>query len=135
VLWVTVPEMPDYLGFQLSDSWMQSLDQANYVTSRNQSQMNFDADGSSYLVVAREDPGVRNWIDTTGLETAQMTFRFWYREEPSPKQYPKIRAEKVLFAELSGVIETDPVQEFGPAARRLEIAARQKHMRLRFRQH
>ena len=84
VLWVTVPKTPDYLGFQLSDSWMQSLDHANYVTSRNQSQMNFDADGSSYLVVAHEDPGVRNWISTTGLEIAQMTFRFGYREEPSP---------------------------------------------------
>ncbi|MDG1399254.1 MAG: hypothetical protein P8R45_00800, partial [Candidatus Binatia bacterium] len=87
------------------------------------------------LVVAHEDPGVRNWIDTTGLATAQMTFRFWYREEPSPADFPKIRAEKVLFADLFGVIGDDSVPSFDPVARRLEIAARQKHMRLRFRQH
>ena len=135
VLWLDIPAMPDYLGFQLGDAWMQSLDQANFVTSRNQSQMSFDAAGNSYLVIAHEDPGVQNWVDTTGLEVGQMIFRFWYRDEPSPDEYPVIRAEKVSFSQLSEVFPDSDGARVEAQARRAEIATRQRHMRLRFRQH
>ncbi len=135
LLWLEVPVMPDYLGFQLGDAWMQSLDQANFATSRNQSQMFFGEDGNSYLVLAHQDPGVPNWIDTTGLASGQMTFRFWYRNEPSPDQYPTIRAEKVSESDLAEVLLGRAGPEVDAASRLAEIATRQKHMRLRFRQH
>jgi hypothetical protein len=133
ILWLEIPALPDYLGFQLSDSWMQSLDQANYVTSRNQSQMAFDGEGNSYLVIAHRDPGVQNWIDTTGLKSAQMTFRFWYADEPPGEHHPRIRAEKVRFAELQSTLPGG--NEIDAGQRRAEIAVRQKHIRLRYRQH
>jgi len=133
VLWIDIPEMPNYLGFQLSDAWMQSLDQANYPSSRNQSQMSFDEEGNSYLIIAHRDPGLRNWIDTTGLTSAQMTFRFWYENTPAEDKHPRISAEKISFAALPSTLP--PGSEVGAQQRRHEIAVRQKHMRLRFRQH
>jgi len=97
--------------------------------------MFFGEDGNSYLVLAHQDPGVPNWIDTTGLASGQMTFRFWYRNEPSPDQYPTIRAEKVSESDLGEVLLGRAGPEVDAASRRAEIATRQKHMRLRFREH
>lgn len=71
------PVKPDYIGLHLGDSWMQSTDQANYVSSRNHSQMEAAENNSTYLVVAHKDPGILNWVDTTGLINGQMVFRFW----------------------------------------------------------
>ncbi len=133
ILSLDIPRMPEYLGFQLSNAWMESYDQANYTSSRNQGQMEFDEDGNSYLVISERDPGVRNWVDTTGIPNGQMSFRFWYAEEAAVSARPVIRARKV------GI---DEVRERLPAAavltseqRRAEVAVRQKHIRQRFRQY
>lgn len=135
ILEVEIPVMPDYLGFHLGDAWMQSLDQANYVSSRNQSQLDFESGGNTYLVIAHRDPGVANWIDTTGLETGQMIFRFWYADAPEESFYPGISARKVGFDDVAAELTSRNARRVGVAERRSEVAERQRHMRQRFRQY
>lgn len=59
----------DYWGFQLANSLFNTLDFANRQTSLNRAQAQIDDDGMLRLVVAHEDLGVANWLDT--LQHAQ----------------------------------------------------------------
>ena len=80
-------EMPDarYWAFQLVDPCFRSLDWANHQTSLNQSQLRIDPDGRVRVVVAHRDPGVANWLDTTGLPEGVFQYRFvWARTTPQP---------------------------------------------------
>src|SRR5262249_49951809 len=61
-----VPVAPLYQGFPLANLWGESLDYANNQSSLNAYQAEWDADGALRLVIGRRDPGVANWIDTTG---------------------------------------------------------------------
>lgn len=58
-----------YLGFQLADTWGQG--QASEFIARtgslNASQARANRDGSYTFVIAPDDPGVHNWLDTAGL--------------------------------------------------------------------
>ena len=49
-------------------------------------------DGSVRIVVAHEDPGVDNWIHTTGHESGTMCFR-WIKAETHPQ--PRTRVVKL----------------------------------------
>jgi hypothetical protein len=65
--WVIQTEVPDapYWNFQLGNWWMESMDWDKRITV-NKHTATLDHDGRLTLVVAAEDPGWGNWIDTTG---------------------------------------------------------------------
>ena len=77
-----VPIAPLYQGFHLANLWGESLDYANHQSSLNAFQSERDADGAFRYVVAHRDPGVANWLDTTGVPVGFMTFRWTYAEAP-----------------------------------------------------
>ena len=80
-------DVPDarYWAFQLVDPCFRSLDWANAQTSLNHAQARVDADGRVRVVVAHRDPGVANWLDTTGLDAGVFQYRFiWTRTTPQP---------------------------------------------------
>jgi hypothetical protein len=52
--------------------------------SLNRRQTRCEADGGFRMVVAHRDPGVPNWIDTAGLPTGMIFWRFLLPEEPIP---------------------------------------------------
>jgi hypothetical protein len=52
--------------------------------SLNRNQVHYEKDGSFAIVVAQRDPGVPNWIDTAGLPTGMIFWRFLLPEEPVP---------------------------------------------------
>jgi len=52
--------------------------------SLNRNQVRYEPDGSFEVVVAHRDPGVPNWIDTAGLPTGMIFWRFLLPEEPVP---------------------------------------------------
>jgi len=56
-----------YLGFQVVDPWTIAPDARKYQTSLNNAQVTPDRDGNFTYVIAPEDPGVANWLDTAGL--------------------------------------------------------------------
>ncbi|BBZ41798.1 hypothetical protein [Mycobacterium conspicuum] len=78
-LLITIPvsDAP-YLGFQLGSLWYISLDYINHQTSLNNTQAQADPDGKVRIVVADQNPGVTNWVETLGHKRGYLQFR-WQR--------------------------------------------------------
>ena len=67
--------------------WFEQLDPVHRITSINQRQAQVDADGRVRIVIAQQDPGGPNWLDTSGHPEGLLTFRwFWPRSDPSPRR-------------------------------------------------
>jgi hypothetical protein len=111
-----------YWSLQLADmTWFESLDLANRLMSLNQRQATKSADGRVRVVIAPEDPGTPNWLDTEGRRTGLLTYRwFWSDEEPAPT---------TTVAKLADV----RTGEVDAAARQQEVARRRRHIAWRFR--
>jgi hypothetical protein len=123
---------PQYIGFQLGNLWGESIEYANQVGSRNGHQSHVDDDGVIRLVIAHRDPGVHNWVDTTGHREVFMSPRWAYSETPEPDQWPTITAKKVPFSEIMDHLPKN-TKKSTPEERRAEIAIRQRHVQKRYR--
>ncbi|MBV8862068.1 MAG: hypothetical protein JO259_09430 [Mycobacterium sp.] len=77
VITLPVTDAP-YLGFQLGSMWYISLDYINHQTSLNSTQAQADPDGKIRIVVADENPGITNWVETVGHRRGFLQFR-WQR--------------------------------------------------------
>jgi len=128
-----IKQQPHYIGFQLANLWGESLEYANRLGSLNGSQTQVDEDGVIRLVVAHRDPGVPNWLDTSGQREGFLTPRWAYSERPDEDQWPSISAKKVRFDEIRQHLPaaTPVVSEL---QRREQVAIRQRHVQRRFRQ-
>ena len=84
-----VPPDCEYWNFQLNNYWMESLDYRYHRIHTNKHLARHEADGSIRLVVAHEDPGVRNWIETAGHSSGTMCFR-WVRAVAHPEPATRV---------------------------------------------
>jgi len=107
--------------------WMQPLDFVNRVTSLNDRQLQVDDDGRIRVVLAHEDPGVQNWLDTSGLVNGLMSYRY-VRATMAP-------APSTTLVDLADLRRRLPASTpvFGPADRREQVAARRRGIARRFR--
>lgn len=64
----------------LWNRFLQTLDYANRPVSRNRAQTTLQPDGSFEIVLAHQDPGHPNWIDTEGKPFAMVFWRFFLVE-------------------------------------------------------
>jgi hypothetical protein len=116
----------------LGNLWGESPDYANHQSSLNDYQMYRGADGVQRWVVAHRDPGVQNWIDTTGLPRGFLSHRWAYSKLPPESEWPTISARKVRFDEIRGCFPDDmPI--LTPEQRRVAIGIRQEHVQRRYR--
>ena len=85
VIEVMPPEC-EYWNFQLNNYWMESLDYRHHRIHTNKHLARYEDDGSVRLIVAHEDPGLPNWLETAGHTSGTMCFR-WVRatEHPQPQ--------------------------------------------------
>lgn len=127
------PIEPNYIGFSLGNMWGESLDFANYQSSLNGVQAQRDDDNVIRYVIAHEDPGVANWVDTTGHPEGYMTVRWAYPVRPK-QDLPWATARKVPLAELMQQLPAG-TRRVTPEERRHQIAIRQEHVQRRYRQH
>jgi hypothetical protein len=129
---VDAPVEPSYTGFHLANLWGESLDYANHVTSLNGFQAEADSDGITRFVIAHRDPGVPNWLDTTGQTRGFLTVRWTYPEPPD--ELPKV---KVSTTPLSDVRQHLPAatRVMSPDERNEQIRIRQEHVQRRYRQY
>jgi len=76
----------DYWGFSLHTlGWLESGDFADRQTSLSDRQAHVDDDDRVRVVVARQDPGVPNWIDATGRPRGLLVYRWVFtRSAPAP---------------------------------------------------
>jgi hypothetical protein len=124
---------PMYSGFHLANFWGESFDYANRITSLNGFQAERDADGATRYVIAHRDPGVPNWLDTTGHPEGFMAPRWAYFEKPPQDRWPTIRATKVPFAEVRRHLPA-ATRSVSLEERQRQIAIRQRHVQRRFSQ-
>jgi hypothetical protein len=123
---------PQYIGFHLSNLWGESHDFANHQSSLNGWQMERDADGVLRWVVAHRDPGVPNWVDTTGHREGFLVPRWAYSTTPPKEDWPTIVAKKVAFREIREQLP-EGVREVTSDERRARIRERQLHIQRRYR--
>ncbi|MCE2532078.1 MAG: DUF1214 domain-containing protein [Acidimicrobiia bacterium] len=96
---VTPPEC-EHWNFQLNNYWMESLDYRHFRIHTNKHLAQYSENGSVRLVVAHQDPGLPNWIETAGHTSGTMCFR-WVRAE----QHPQPRTRLVSLDSLPKVTQ------------------------------
>jgi hypothetical protein len=81
----------------LWNRWSQMYDYVNRQVSRNRANTTLNADGTFTMVLAHEDPGHPNWIDTEGRPLGTVFWRFFLPEGEIDTPH----AEVVKFADLA----------------------------------
>jgi len=127
------PIEPEYIGFHLGNLWGESFDFANHQSSLNAFQAHRDPDNVLRYVIAHRDPGVANWLDTTGHPEGYMAVRWAYSQKPKDN-WPWATAKRVPFAEIDRHLPPGTAR-VTPEQRRTAIAVRQEHVQRRYRQH
>lgn len=127
------PVEPIYLGFHLGNLWGESLEFASHQSSLNGVQGHRDPDNIYRYVIAHNDPGIANWVDTTGQPEGYMSVRWAYPEKPMDN-LPWATAKKVRFDEILQHMPAD-TKRVTPEERRQQIAIRQEHVQRRYRHH
>lgn len=98
----TTPPDCDTWNFQLNNYWMESLDYRYHNICISKGNAHYEKDGSVRLVVAHQNPGLPNWIETCSHNEGTMCWR-WYRSaDPNPPQ-PKCKV--VPFSSLSRLLD------------------------------
>lgn len=120
-------DVPDarYWQIQLCDVWFRTMDWATRQTGLNHAQSWVDPDGRARFVIAHDDPGVQNWIDTSGHPEGMIQYRYiWTKNRPAPSvkivPFDRIRSEL-----------PKGTPEFSPEARREALAIRHRHLQRR----
>lgn len=85
-----------YWGFQLCNDWLESLDYRYFRVSTNNHKARANRNGTVRLVVAHEDPGLPNWLETAGHSEGAMFFRWLLADgEPPAPEVRVVRASEL----------------------------------------
>lgn len=107
----------------LNDVFMRSINYWKSTSSLNMLQMAADEDGKFTYVIAHQDPGIHNWIDTNGMRQTI----FGQRWQAIPRGYagepPAMSTRVVKFKDLD--------RELPSGVRRIDATARQEQIALR----
>jgi hypothetical protein len=115
------PGNASYTGFQVVDPWTMASDAQTNLTSLNLSQTTADQDGNFTYVIAPSDPGVANWLDTTGLRDGFGVIR-WQGTPTGATKDGLLRSFRVI--KLADAIKLPGVALTTPARRQAQIARR-----------
>ena len=126
----TWPTGATYQAVHLRDMWNSSLEYSNRQTSLTTDQAWLHPDGSYWMVVGGRDPGVRNWLDTTGLTRGRLACRYdGIGDRPfdaaKTPTVVKVRYDELAYRLPAGT------PAFTPAERQATIAARRRHLQKR----
>jgi hypothetical protein len=122
---VTVPASDaPYQGFQLGTMWYISMDFVNHQTSLTADQASVDPDGMLRFVIGERDPGLANWLETTGHPRGYLQIR-WQRTSREFTRADGPQVEKVRFDEIGEKLPHYEQARVTPEQWRARIAARQ----------
>ena len=105
------------------------VDPYGAITSRNHTQVARSSDGRIRFVLAASDPGVPNWLDTTGRRNGLCTIRWFW---PTDDEQPQMTTDVVSLDEVRSALPAD-TETIAIDQRRAELGDRQAHLRWRFR--
>jgi hypothetical protein len=123
---VTVPACAaaPYQAIQIGSRRYTSTDYEHHQTSLTRAQSQADPDGFLRYVISERDPGIANWLETTGHPQGVMMLR-WQRltRDLTAEDGPTV--EVMPFAELFGRVPELEAQRITPAQYAARIEARQ----------
>lgn len=90
----------EYFTVPLSNIWGTTLDVLDRTGSLNKAQSLANDDGTYTFVIAAEDPGVHNWIDTDGMREGILTLRMAEFPEGGPRPDLSARGRVVKLDQL-----------------------------------
>jgi hypothetical protein len=123
---ITVPRCDDcsYQGAQVGSDWYASTDYETHQTSLTKAQAVTDPDGKMRFVVSQQNPGIANWLETTGHRTGALMLRWQRLERDLAQEADGPTVEVVPFADVRAHLpHYAPITRDEYAAR---IAARQR---------
>jgi hypothetical protein len=105
---VTVPvcDAAPYQAIQIGSRWYVSTDYEHHQTSLTRAQSRADPDGSLRYVISERDPGIANWLETTGHPQGLMMLR-WQRVARPLTATDGPQVEVVPFAEIASHLPFD----------------------------
>ena len=115
----------------LTDAFHMSLNYWSSTSSLNMTQMAADEDGHFTYVVAHQDPGVHNWLDTGGLRRTIFGHRWQAFPRNVSGETPTILARAVKFINLDKELPQG-IKRIDVTARREQIARREIGFKRRF---
>lgn len=122
---VTVPKAEcAYQAIQIGSAWYISTDYVNHQTSLTAAQSHTDPDGMLRYVVSAQDPGIANWLETTGHTRGVMMLR-WQRLSRELTADDGPQAEVVRFEDLAEKVPYFDEQRVSPEQYAARIAERQ----------
>jgi hypothetical protein len=110
-----------YTGFQLVDPWLIAPDARRHQVCLNLSQATPNQDGAYTYVITGADPGVANWLDTTGLGAGYGVVR-WQGLAPGATREGLLGEARLV--KRAEVADLQGVARVTPAERRVQLAAR-----------
>jgi hypothetical protein len=122
---VTPPEGL-YWSVSLGNAWWETIDYGAHQSSLNGHQAIVDDDGTLRAVIAHDDPGVPNWLDTAGHSAGPVILRC-VRTESAPVPTTRV----VPFAKLHAALPAG-TRRVTPEERERVIAARRLAVSKRF---
>lgn len=105
----------EYFTVPIANMWGTTLDILDTTASLNKAQAKPNEDGTYTFVIAGEDPGIHNWIDTCGLPDGHLTLRMAEFPEGGPSED---------LAAKGRVVELDALDRELPDAPRVDAAGR-----------
>lgn len=115
----------------LHDVYMRSANYWDRTGSLNHATMAADESGLFTYVVAHQDPGVVNWLDTGGLRQTIFGQRWQSFPGGAAKEAPTVEGRVVKFADLERELPAG-VKRIDAAGRREQLAARRAGFERRF---
>ncbi len=116
IIQAPLPARARYWGIQLADEMFWTLDYVNRQSSLNEANSRVDSDGVVRAVLCARDPGVENWLDTSGYPRGIVMWRW-----SQCSDYPEPAVGKVPLRELREHLPADTP----------EFSARQRAERMR----
>ena len=120
------PPRAQMWSFQLGNYWWESIEYITGFGSINRFQAATDSDGMIRLVIAKQDPGVLNWLDTGGHNEGSVMYRF-----QNTTTSPTPTATLVKLDELKALLPADTALATSED-RRQAVKERRQHVQRRW---
>ena len=128
--WVLAADEALIIEFDAHDGlWMltnmgvffNSMDFLYRPVSYTPSRTTVDGDGKVRLILAHDDPGYHNWMDTQGFERGNLTYRHMLDGQPVP-----LNTRLVKRSELADALPPDTAMVTAAGASRADVGALQR---------
>jgi hypothetical protein len=117
---------PGFWIFGMGGVFVGSMDFLHRPVSYTPARTHVDADDVVRLVIAHDDPGIANWLDTQGFPRGNLTYRNLMSQDPAT-----FRTRLVKRAELPAVLPDDTAM-MSRQERKEELLRRYRAIKLRF---